>query len=95
MRFGTCGAAIGELTSSSKNTQTHISSLRFALYQEVLRGAISRKKDDNLAGMLMRGSAIVHCIDPGGFSVEFITGLIEVVRPIVIYAPEVGEESDV
>ena len=71
-----------------------ITSPRFVLDQAVFLGVISREEYDNLVGMLQYRNAIVHGFDPGDFSVEFVTGLIETVLGLIISATEVDEVYD-
>ena len=94
LAWSACEAAVRELIAAEGVSDTRITSPRFVLDQAVFRGVISREKYDNLVGMLKYRNAIVHGFDPGDFSVELITGLIETVQRIITSASEVDEASD-
>ena len=94
LAWSACEAAMRELIAAEGISDVRITSPRFILDQAVFRGVISREKYDYLAGMLKYRNAIVHGFDPGDFSVEFVTGLIETVRRINISAAEADEVRD-
>ena len=94
LAWSACEAAARELIAAEGISDRRITSPRFVLDQAVFLGVISREEYDNLVGMLPYRNAIVHGFDPGDFSVEFVTGLIETVRRIIISATEVDEVYD-
>ena len=94
LAWSACEAAARELIAAEGISDRRITSPRFVLDQAVFLGVISREEYDNLVGMLQYRNAIVHGFDPGDFSVEFVTGLIETVRRIIISATEVDEVYD-
>lgn len=94
LAWSACEAAARELIAAEGISDRRITSPRFVLDQAVFLGVISREEYDNLVGMLQYRNAIVHGFDPGDFSVEFVTGLIETVRRIIIPATEVDEVYD-
>ena len=94
LAWSACEASIRELIAAEGISDTRITSPRFVLDQAVFRGVISREEYDNLVGMLKYRNAVVHGFDPGDFSAEFVTGLIETVRRIIISATEVDEVPD-
>ena len=87
-------AAIRELIAAEGVSDPRITSPRVVLDQAVFRGVISREEYDCLAGMLKYRNAVVHGFDPGEFSVELVPELIEMVRRIIAYTSEVGEEPN-
>ena len=94
LAWSACEAAARELIAAEGISDRGITSPRFVLDQAVFLGVISREEYDNLVGMLQYRNAIVHGFDPGDFTVEFVTGLIETVRRIIISATEVDEVYD-
>ena len=94
LAWSACEAASRELIAAEGISDRRITSPRFVLDQAVFLGVISREEYDSLAGALKYRNAIVHGFDPGDFSVELVTGLIEIVRQIITYASEVYEASD-
>ena len=94
LAWSACEAAARELIAAEGISDRRITSPRFVLDQAVFLGVISREEYDNLVGMLQYRNAIVHGFDPGDFSVEFVTGLIETVRRIILSATEVDEVYD-